>query len=171
MKDLDIYSQFVKIELPNFKLLLEKGIIRDEIIGLNTENYIRLFLKNYLDNDSFTYFSKNLILSEDLLFTFFTSKFECKIVLKLSLDLNYQKSAYFLSEDYQIVMSLIFNKKNDDKISETLKISRNEEGFYKMHHEIENFQTFEKKINQILENRKIINTIPDAVKFEYNIDY
>ncbi|KQT18516.1 hypothetical protein ASG31_07305 [Chryseobacterium sp. Leaf404] len=171
MKDKEIYNQFVKIELPHFKHLLEKGITKDENLNLDTENYIRLFLKNYLENNSFRYFTEDLILSEDLFFAFYLNKFECKIIFQLSLDLNYRKSLRFLDEDYQIKMTLNYNLSNENRESSTAKISRNNEGFYSGCSENADFHIFENNIFKILKSRQLINTKPDTVKFEYNIDY
>lgn len=171
MQHLEIYRQFVEIELPQFKLLLEKGISGNENVDLTTENYIQLFLKNYLENNSFDYFGEDLILSEDLFFAFHLNKFECKIVFQLSLNLNYKKSINFLNENYEIKMTLNYNLFSQHKESDTLKISRSNEVFYSLHSENADFRSYENNIFQILKSRQIINTKPDAVKFEYNIDY
>jgi len=171
MQHLEIYKQFVEVELPRFKLLLERGISGNENVDLTTENYSQLFLKNYLENNSIDYFDEDLILSDDLFFAFYLNKFECKIVFQLSLDLNYKKSINFLNKDYQIKMILNYNLYSQSKESETLKISRNNEGFYGLHSENADFRSFKNNIFQILISRQIIFTKPDAVKFEYNIDY
>ena len=170
MKDTEIYNQFVKIDFPHFKLKLSAGIIGNENIQLNTENYIRLFLKNYLNNNPFEYFGEDLILSEDLFFAFYINKFECKIVLQLSLELNYQKSINFLNEDYQIKLILNYSLRNEFKDSNTLKISRSSERFLGGGYETVDFRSFENNILKILKSRKVISIKPDSVKFEYNID-
>jgi hypothetical protein len=164
-------SQFYFNQLPKFLNILKDDLKNENCFTLK-EN-ITVFLNFFKNFSAYNYFQKDLIISDDMYFSFDINSWESKIRLQRNLQCDCKLDEDFLHETYQIQFELGLNLEyNGERINESFDLSRNRNNEFEVwQYKIIKFEDYENLIFDKLNNFKnLIPEYPSYVCLNLNAD-